>query len=381
MRSGLVFFASLGTGCASLPHSPNLDADPPEQVDLELDCRAIANGVYWATDFLHGSGCPFERDCGLEEYLALPDLAPELRLALTDEELDAELQSILDGEIFPVLAIGPDTLAGLIPEATRLDVLTEGILGRDLALYVVDEGNDYSWRGEWEGHEPDMPYLHLLVTDPLVGTFETVVFRPPLEQGEGPFPAVVVAHGHGDNAWSHAARVPGEPSGGADGFGEQFTAAGYVLVVPTFRISEGDTPETVMTRGLLRAGWSAMAVRMYEQLLARRIAAALPFVDPCSPVGLVGHSGGSISSALTVRSPLAPLTFDAWVTDLDSTYLNWDPVEGWTLDETTPALWPYRGFINDLDTAPLPAMRTEYGYPEGIDPQVDFFDDTLRRVP
>jgi hypothetical protein len=345
------------------------EATPEPEARVALACESIAEAVVWSDDLVSSSAqCPWGRDCGLDEYLALPDLEPTLKLDLSEEQLDQQLADINAGMVPHAERISPEELGPLISEVTRLDVMMKGFTDRPLDVVTKDIGNDYSWRGEWEGYEPDMPYKHLLATDPLVGTFEVVVFRPPMDMGDGPFPAIVVAHGHGDNAWSHAARM---------GFGEALTQAGYVVVIPTFRASEGDTPETIMTRGLLRAGWSAMAVRMYETLLARRLAAALPEVDPCGTFGLAGHSGGSISSILTGRVAPDGLQFDAYLNDLTSTYMNWDPNEGWTLDETSPGLWPYSEFINSLWAMPMPTLSVGYGYPEGMEDIVAFYDDNL----
>jgi len=362
MRHGLFLFVLLTVACDA-PVQPESEPGP-------LACETAGDLVKWNDDPVDWPECPFNRWCGLDEYLALPDLLPELRLNLSDEELDLELANIWDGNMDYGPRLAVEELEPLIRDTTRLGVMLQGFEERTLEVSTLHDGNDYSFRGEWEGPEPDMPYRQMLVTDALVGTLEVVVFRPPLDQGDGPFPVVVVAHGHGDDAWTHVARGR---------FGEAFTAAGYVLVIASFRASEGDFPETAMTRGLLKAGWSSMAVRIYETLVARRIAASLPEADSCAPVGLIGHSGGSISSILTARITVPGLEFAAYINDLTSTYINWnpDPEWGYTLDETAPTLWPYQESLNDFATLPMPSLSVEYGYPEGMDYLLDFFDDTL----
>lgn len=365
MRHGLFLFVLPLVACDALPTStvPDPDTGP-------LACELQPDLVQWLDERPDWPDCPFDRWCGLEEYLALPDLEPATRLDTSDEDLDIELGHIWDGDVPFGPRLAPKELEPLIRDSTRLSVLLNGFDDRILRVATLHDDNDYSFRGEWEGPVPDMPYRQLLVTDPLVGTLEVVVYRPPLDQGPGPFPVVVVAHGHGDDAWTHVARGR---------FGEAFTQAGYMLVIPTFRNSEGDFPETAMTRGLLKAGWSSMAVRMYETLLARRVAAGLPEADPCAPVGLIGHSGGSISSMLTARLRVPGLRFASYINDLTSTYINWDPDPeyGYTLDETSPTLWPYQESLNEFETLPMPWLSVGYGYPEGMDVLLDHFDDTL----
>lgn len=310
--------------------------------------------------------CPWGRDCGITEYLAVPEQFPGALTPRTD--LDATFAAQRSGQ-WPMDSVGEAELAERILASTRVDLLLDGITERPLEVGLLDESTDYSWRGEWEGRHPeDMPNRQYYVEDPVVGGFEFVVFRPPSSYGPGPFPAVVVAHGHGDGAWSHAARGD---------FAEAFTEAGYLVVIPTMRASEGDVPETTVTRGLLEAGFSTLAIRMYETLLARRIVTVLPDVDPCAPVGLVGHSGGSVSSNLLIRVAPLELGFDAYVSDLTSEYLNWSPDEGTLLDETVPELFSVWPALARLDLAPVDTLQVGYGYPEGIEPLLDFFDERL----
>lgn len=208
----------------------------------------------------------------------------------------------------------------------------------------------------------------MIVTDPLVGQLEVAAFFP---EGDGPFPAVVVSHGHGDSPWSHLIRGD---------FGEEFTDAGYALVIPGLRASDGGDTESYVARGMLRQGFNLMGVRMYEQLIGRRVAAWLPEIDPCAPVGLVGHSGGSVSGNLTVHAQTTGLEFDAYVSDLISTYFSWsdEPDNPYLLDETVASLWHASASINSFEAADIPILQVPYGYPDGVEDQLDFFDATIR---
>ncbi len=314
--------------------------------------------------------CPWGRDCGLQDYLALPELFPEDRVEVSDEELDALLRGWRDAPGPQLAPDGAGDLRQRILEGTRLDVLLEGLAERPLDVAIKREGTDMTeWEGSWDDMDPpDMHYRELVVTDPLVGLMQVVVFLP---EGEGPFPPVVVSHGHSDSPFGHIPRAD---------FGEMYLNAGYALILPGYRVSGGDDLEAYATRELLKQGFTLLGIRMYEQLIARRIVAWLPEIDPCAPVGLVGHSGGSVSGNLTVTAPTEGLAFDAYVSDLASVYFSWSETPGdrYLGDETVPALWQYSSAINTFDAVDIPLLHVPYGYPDGVQDQLDFFDDTIR---
>ncbi len=363
--SGLVrgFSVSLLAGC-SLPPAPLTEESDDGTCSVPGESE-----VYEVDEPVHLGACPSGRECGVEDYLRLPQLFPGMGVDITDEELDQRLRSRRDSAPEERSVPSSADLRARILSGTRIDVLREGIADRPLEIAVIGEGDDLgAWAGEWLGIEPPrIQHRELLVTDPLVGTLEVVVLLP---DGEGPFPVVVVAHGHGDHPFRHIARGD---------FGELFVDAGYALVLPWFRASEGGDEETVAARGLLKQGFNLTGVRMYEQLIGRRVAAWLPEADPCAPVGLVGHSGGSVSSNLTVHAPTRGLEFDAYVSDLISNYFNWSEEEGehYLLDETVPDLWDVSQTVNGFEFVDIPVLQVPYGYPNGLDDLLGFFDDTI----
>jgi hypothetical protein len=84
-------------------------------------------------------------------------------------------------------------------------------------------------------------------------------------------------------------------------------------------------------------------------------------------MALLGHSGGSVVSNLTVR--LRP-DLVAYVLDLTSEYINW--YLGEFIDETAPSIWDYFPQINDFTTSSVPVHREPYGYEGDVTPTVDF---------
>lgn len=356
----------------SLPLLAGCPLSPPPSTEEPDDgsCSIPGESEVYEADLPANLGdCPWGIECGVDEYLRLPQLFPGLGLDITDDDLDQRLRDRRDNSGSEHQVSDFADLHARILAGTRIDVLREGLADRPLEITVISEGDDLRhWEGEWLGAEvPNLRHRQMLVTDPLVGTLEVVLLLP---DGDGPFPAVVVAHGHGDHPFRHIAR---------DDFGEWFVDAGYALVLPYFRASEAGDAETVAARGLLKQGFNLTGVRMYEQLIGRRIAAWVPEVDACAPVGLVGHSGGSVSSNLTVHAQTKGLEFDAYVSDLTSNYFNWndEPDATYLLDETVPDLWDVSETVNTFELADVPVLRVPYGYTDGIDELVTFFDATI----
>ena len=91
-------------------------------------------------------------------------------------------------------------------------------------------------------------------------------------------------------------------------------------------------------------------------------------------IGLIGHSGGSVTSNLTAR--INP-GFRAYVSDLQGWYFNIVPGPV-IIDETTPLLYPYNNAINYTDSYPIPIMVVAYGYVDGMSEILEFFDKHLR---
>jgi dipeptidyl aminopeptidase/acylaminoacyl peptidase len=122
---------------------------------------------------------------------------------------------------------------------------------------------------------------------------------------------------------------------------------------------------------LLR-GFNLVGLRVYETLLGLKYLRSRPEVDP-DRVGLIGHSGGSSASNLTVRLESA---VRAYVSDCAVDWFKSSDFELYHC-ETAPALFPYHEVINDFATAPVPVKAVPYGYPNGMAEIFDFFDQHL----
>jgi len=210
----------------------------------------------------------------------------------------------------------------------------------------------------------DHERTHVWIEDDVALGFPAIVMLPP---GPGPHPAVLMAHGHSGDA--HQSIV--------DLGGLELAEAGYVVLAPTFRINGGSVVEDAVTRDLLEGGFSLLALRVYEQLMALRVLRAMPEVDP-GRVGLLAHSGGNAGAMLLMR--LAPWV-GALVTDNSCQYYSegtaqTEPVPE-VLDETFPPLFPIHPALLRLDELVSPALRIPYGPKDSMDEILEFFEATL----
>lgn len=192
-------------------------------------------------------------------------------------------------------------------------------------------------------------------TDPLVGEIEGLLLLP-LDDEVGTRPAIVGLHGHNEDASDFA----------LESGGYALARAGFVVAVPAMRANGEGRCESETALALLRAGWSLMAVRTYEVLRVHQWLAARPDVD-ADRIGLVGHSGGATVGSVAVRLSDG---FEAFVSDFTSEFsmVEEGPSGVRIIDETSPALHPYRMLLADLSTLPIPALRVDYGAagePEG----------------
>lgn len=278
--------------------------------------------------------CPFSNEPCASDYEALPDVAQEHASPITESELWEQLEQLRD-DTAPVRdgSIDGPELRSLLIEAANLRFLLDQLAHGDLSVT------------EFEDVEAGPAVQRtFVIDDPFVGQFRGLLLQP---EGDGPFPTLVVAHGHEefDQEWIDR----------YDGW--ELIHRGYALVVPTLRVNDATQVEADVTLGLLREGFTLMAIRVYETLLSIRYAASLPHVDPCR-VGLVGHSGGSVASNITARISEG---LAAFVSDLTSEYYQEAPGDLF-IDETSPALHEFHPQINDFSTFDLPSLKVGYRY-------------------
>jgi len=278
--------------------------------------------------------CPFSNEPCSSDYEAFPSIAEAHAFPITETELWDQLEQLRD-DTAPVAegAIDGTELRSLLIEAANLGFLLDHLAEGDLSVT------------EFEDVEAGPAVQRsFVVDDPFVGQFRGLSLQP---EGDGPFPTLVIAHGHEefDQEW-------------IDRYGGwELIDRGYALVVPTLRVNDATQVETDVTLALLREGFTLMAIRVYETLLSVRYAASLPHVDPCR-IGLVGHSGGSVASNITARISEGLALF---VSDLTSEYYKEAPGDLF-IDETSPALHEFYPQINDFSTHELPSLKVGYRY-------------------
>ncbi len=233
-------------------------------------------------------------------------------------------------------------------DALNIRELVEGLDARThVATYVQSTRNKF------------YAEYRLFISGPLIGTFEALLLVP---HGTGPFPAIVAAHGHGDNAKAFRDFY----------YGSYYARHGYVVLIPTFRVDDADEHEDEMSRAFLRQGFALADMRIYETLVCHKLLRSLPVVK-ADRIGLIGHSGGSANSNVTIR--IEP-RFAAYVSDHTHTWAG-DP-NGLYYDGVVPALYPYHPLINDFSTSSVPVLHVPYGYPNGPAGIVLFFDEQLK---
>jgi hypothetical protein len=207
--------------------------------------------------------------------------------------------------------------------------------------------------------------LELVLIDPYVGRFHALLLLP---KGEGPFPAVLALPGHGESAAEHR----------DNRFGWLFPEEGIAALILDTRGYDTGPAEHEASLALLCGGFSMMTVRIYEALLALKFLRGR--TEICNArIGLVGHSGGSVTGNLLIR--LWP-GIKAYVSDLTAIHFNvGDPLEGdlhgQIGDETHPGLARLSSNLNMLETAGTPVLTVPYGYSEGPVAMFEFFKERL----
>ncbi len=383
MRSCLVALALLAAGCGPAPDGgfstvrggPEDDPTPPpsgggtcdEEVRgsfLNVELESDPGQPWWTCDDLPADVAP---ECGcIDGYLGLPDALPDAARPITEAELEAELRGIdpmLDGSQPATTALvagplTPEELGDQLLAANGTCALLEGMDERLLRVTVSRDEQFTEYRKRTLNFE-----------DPLIGSFGGILLTPP---GDGPFPGVVAMHGYGD-----------EPEVFLDEYhGDWFPAAGYAILTLGLRGMCVDEYEDLGARTLLLSGFSVLGVRGYEAALGRKFLEWLPEVDP-DRIGLIGHSTGSISGNVTVRTVPG---FAAYVTDASDHYYAYFSFPLFA-DVMSPRTWPYNELINDLTTSAVPILQVGYGYgtlneddpcqPNELPLIFDFFDEQL----
>ncbi len=207
--------------------------------------------------------------------------------------------------------------------------------------------------------------FELVLRDPYVGSFHGLLLLP---KGEGPFPVVLVLPGHGESAAEHR----------DNRFGWLLPEEGIAALILDTRAYDTGPAEHEASLSLLCGGFSMMTVRVYEALLALKFLRSR--AEICNDrIGLLGHSGGSVTGNLLIR--LWP-GIKGYVSDLTAIHFNvGDPLEGDEFgqigDETHPGLARLSANLNVLETAGTPVLSVPYGYSDGPVAMFEFFEEHL----
>ncbi len=291
--------------------------------------------------------CESECEC-YTDYLTFIELTGAYSHPISEQDLEEQFDDIASLNT-PLIEeqLSEDELRDALITNMNIGFLREDIDERLLQVVTTDlnEYEDYYER-------------KLLFIDPYVGTFKGILLTP---KSSGPHPGVVAIHGHWDNAEIFKVTY----------YGDMFPSRGYAILMLTMRNMCVDEFENLFTRSMLLSGFTAMGVRSYETLLGLKYLRYIPEVDE-NRIGLIGHSGGSVTNNLTIRTENL---FKAMVTDCTGEYTNMG--DGSLIDEAAPSLWPYHMLINDFSTSSTPIMPVPYGF-TGLQEEIfQFFYSTL----
>jgi|GEM_PF-5358832 len=351
LASLLAVLATLSSACESVG-----EASPPEQPQPASPLpRAVAPGGYDVDvgfrSVVPDLECPDTNGC-VEPYyafLARPEvISAAPRIENCEQVVAGWIQAALDDrellQGLPPMQPG-ETLGDEILQTTRMGFLfePEAFWARSLTVVersrrdvISDTGSPYELR-------------ELLLVDPLVGQVQ-VEHLLPLPR-TGPVPTVVILPGHREDASTHRLQR----------FGQFLPERGFATVIVSFRAWDQRT-DADATEAMLCQGMSMMLLRGYEAMLAMKLALAAP-ESFNQPIGLLGHSGGSMVGNLLAWLPVNP----AWVqvSDLFGDYRNAGPAEDDlpAVDcSTHPALSLLSRSINEVQYAPIPVFEVPYGY-------------------
>jgi len=342
---------------AAPPDAADDENSPPLNDDDAADDDSTCPNEYCIEekeDLGSTAGCQtmFEACECVDSYLDFVDIAADQATPITEEELQQEIDEAVS--VPPLTEPLPaDELRQAILEATNIGFLLDGINDRLLQVTTIrhDETEDYEER-------------EVLFEDGYVGVFKAILLTP---KTAGPHPAVIALHGHTSS-----------PEDFRDAFhGREYPARGLAILMLQLRALCGPPHEDEVTRAMLLNGFVFVGLQVYETLLGLKYLLYLSDIDD-DRIGLIGHSGGSVVSNLTVR--IEP-KIRAYVSDLQKNYVEESTdVQYYLYHETVPGLWIYNELINDLGSSATPILAVPYGYTNGMSEIFAFFDEQLQQA-
>lgn len=293
--------------------------------------------------------CPDDSNC-VDDYFNFVKIASKYGKAVTEEEFNRQVQSTFEQKSEPAQITIPEAkLRDTLIEKLNVGFLRNGINERELTVRIIKEQIEH----------PNYLERELIFIDPWIGSFRALILTP---KTPGPHPAVIALPGHNETAEYYRDNY----------FGRKYPANGYAVLIISPRAFDASSQEDLVTRAMLKNGFTMMGVRHYETVLALKYLRYLSDIDGAK-IGLIGHSGGSVSANLTYWLESG---FAACVSDNNGEYFSLNS-SGKMSDEMVPALYPYHLLINRLN-GETPALTVEYGYVNSEPIIFSFFDRHLK---
>ncbi|MBT3721589.1 hypothetical protein HN789_07810 [archaeon] len=211
----------------------------------------------------------------------------------------------------------------------------------------------------------------LLVFDEYIGCYNVLLLTPSIINKK--LPAIIGLHGHDDTNQIFKEKY----------MGKDLANLGYVVIMPQFRAMEGKdwgAKEVNVSTYLYNNGFSLMGIRMYESLLLIKYLKSLDYVDQ-NNIGIIGHSGGSTTANLLVRTTKhikALVTDNTWNFDELITNFVKEEEVGIIHCKIYPELYEYHKNIDDWSTLEIPFMHVPYAFEKNRSEIINFFDKHLK---
>jgi hypothetical protein len=310
----------------------------------DLSGRLDPSAVEEVVAFDQEAGCVHPMDDCRADYVAFPDRAADQASFLEDPVLFDWILDLLE-EPQHHQPVTDAEIADAVVDGLAIRFLLDGLANAPLRARIHAEGTESGYRSR-----------RIVFEDPWVGDFGALLVLP---DGPGPHPVVLAIHGHGTEARDFL-----------DAYGAlDYIGSGFALLAIEQRMTYANQAETDVGLHLLRHGFSLGGLHTYEAFRAHRYIRWHEALDP-DRVVLLGHSAGAQKVDLMIR---ISDSFAAAVTDntLEITVEDMP----WFHAGFIPELAPWQDLLNDFSTAPVPTLKTGYGYPEGTAPIIDFMLD------
>jgi len=286
----------------------------------------------------------------LQAYYQFPKNHPEYKKTITEEELPAKIDKVLQEKETIQFSPTNAELKKAILANLNINFLLENINERGLVVTNISNKNHQNYLEK-----------EVLFTDEHVGTFDVLILIPKKKGIKNKFPAIIGLHGHGDSNKTFMNKY----------LGADLAQSGFVVIMPSFRAMSSQ-PDEEISLLLLQNGYTLMGLRVYETLLLIKYLQYLEIVDN-NNIGILSHSGGSSCANLVVR--ITP-SIKAQATDY---FVNWLPYKAKIHCEVIPALSYYQKAINSYQSLSIPVLSLPYSFANRQQTIISFFETHLKK--